>query len=186
MLDGKDALSQEEQRVVQAGRPIVQDHFEEGMTSLEDFWFFGFFEDEKIVAYDHTWNGGVKWLGISGLFLPEDEVKEDKIPIFREVLMYPSLLFACFVVVIFTPAKLLYTLMGIVTFQTSLEDYIVDNWNTFGSFIDAFYMALLSPWDVVTNFFILFPLDILLYFGQAFAWLGVNFPVLWFYSVDGF
>ena len=41
LIEGKDALSQEEQMLLQSG-PRVQDHEEAGMMSYDDFYFFYF------------------------------------------------------------------------------------------------------------------------------------------------
>jgi hypothetical protein len=46
-------------------------------------------------------------------------------------------------------------------------------------------MVFLSPWDVVIDFFILLPIDIIWYMTQVFTWLGLNAPVLFYYSIYG-
>ena len=182
LMDGKDSLSKEEQMTIQSSGPVVESHTDDtDMVTLDDFSFLGWDYEDRIRAYDHTINYNITWIGISGF-----GVVTDDIPFFRELLMYPVLVFASALLVFFTPAKLFYTLIGLLTFKISLWGYFAENWNTFVSVIDSFYMVFLSPWGILVDFFLLLPLDVIIWMGQVLSWFGINFPVLLYYLVYGF
>ena len=99
--------------------------------------------------------------------------------------MYPILAFASFVTIFFAPAKLLYNIVGLLTFQRTFMNYFIDNWNAFLSIFDALYMMFLSPIDVFVNFFLLLPLDIAVYLSQVASWFAINWPILTYYTFYG-
>jgi hypothetical protein len=145
------------------------------------FWFFDF--DDKVRVYEHTLPFYATWAGLSGFGV--DLTESTKIPFFKELLMYPMLVFVSFVVVFFTPARLLYTFLELISFNSSLTDYTIDNWNTFLSFFDAFYMVFLSPFDIFVRLLVLLPIDIVWYLSQLFSWIGVNIPIFLYYIAYG-
>jgi hypothetical protein len=146
--------------------------------------FIGFNYDDRVVAWEHTVEYFPLWFGFSGLggFVRN----EPKVPFWREFLMYPLLFLASFVVVIFSPFKYLDTFFRLFFFKMNLWEYITELWNIGISILDAFYMAFLSPVDIIINFFILLPLDIVWYLVQVATWLTINWPVISFYLLYGF
>ena len=143
----------------------------------------GFNYEDRVRAYDQTTPWYVTWLGISGIGHTFRD--EPKVPFLREVLMYPFLVFASIVTVIFAPAKLLYIFMKFIMFRSSFKEFFVDNWNALLSVADAFWMTFLSPIDAFVNFFLLLPLDIFLWVLQAMSWFLVNLAVLMWIPIKG-
>lgn len=155
------------------------------MLSIDNYHFLGFNWEERVRAYEHMVTYFVQWAGISGIGV--ENADASKIPFFKELLMYPVLCFAAFSVVLLTPMKLFYNLMKFITFSyNTFWGWFVDNWNTAISLLDAFYMVFLSPFDVLFDFFILLPIDIIWWFTQLVTWFGINLPIMWYYSVIGF
>lgn len=99
--------------------------------------------------------------------------------------MYPILVFASFLTIFFAPAKLLYNLVGLVTFSMTFTDFFVDNWNAILSSFDALYMTFLSPIDAFVNLFALLPLDIAVYLSQVASWFVLNVPIMTYYTFFG-
>jgi hypothetical protein len=94
------------------GVPLVQSHISDGMTPAEEYHFMSFNETDRVRAYDNTIDNFIRWYGFSGIGV--DDGKE-RIPIFKELLMYPVLVFASIVLVLFTPARYLYIFIEWIT-----------------------------------------------------------------------
>ena len=161
LLDGGDVLSSEEKTQLGNGPPRVQDHYEGDMLNKDDFHFFGFNWDERRRAYWSLIDWYVSWIGVSGFGKTYRD--EPEVPFWREFLMYPLLLFASISVVILAPIKNLSTFLKLFFWRITLGEFFTEGWNTFVSVLDAFYMAFLSPFDVLINIFLLLPIDIFLW-----------------------
>jgi hypothetical protein len=181
LIEGKDALSLEEQSAIQA-RPKVQTHTDNGiMTPEEDFYYWNFDWDDRVRAYDSTIPYFVFWTGLSGIGVDDGE----NVSVIKQIFMYPALVFAAFWVVTLTPAKLLYTFLGLSFGKATVRDYTIDNWNTFISFFDAIYMVFFNPFRIIIDVLLLLPIDIILYLIQLGTWLVINSPILGYFLVYG-
>lgn len=159
------------------------DHYNETLGGPDEFHLIGFNWDERVRAYNSTTTWFVKWVGLSGF--GGDLRNDPDVPILREILMYPFLVFASFITVVFAPAKLLYIVLKLIMFRSTFRDLFVDGWNTLVSVSDAFYMTFLSPIDVFIDFFLLLPFDVFLWVLQLVTWLLINIPILLYTIVRG-
>lgn len=179
LIEGNDALSQEEKMAVQATRPQVQTHSEAGMISYDDFYFWYFDYEDRVIAYDAFVAYYPTWTGLSGV----GEADPLKIPFITEFLMYPVLFFAGFSVILLTPFKFFYIFLELILWKVSPADYGVNAWNVVVSFVDALYMIFLSPFDILFKMFILLPFDVFNYLVQLGSWLIINFPTtVWYFN----